>query len=310
MTSITTIPATRVAPWCGVGKSGSWESVSEALYEGELDFTVNSSAAYDRYGFEVPGVRVNHNISTGEIIGVTSDQYGVVQNVDAFSLLDPFCMAGGVIEHAGMTEQGMCFMVMRMPSLAFGFKGDDFDLFVCAMNSFNTKFPCALIITPIRVFCQNLFRKLMRRGDTALLVKHGRFAKDRILSAGKASSLLLDYVGDFKDTLNVDLSNKRSANDVDEFVGHMLPHVKEGPERPRAKQSNARIDELRDEFVQEYYLAPDNERYWGTRLGILNAYYDWVTHHVPDRASSSFEDGRLGSLVSGTGVSSKLIAMA
>lgn len=299
----------REVPWLGVGASGSWDNVDDALYEGELDYTVTQTPAYDVYGHEIPGVKVNHHAMTSEIVGVTSDQYGVVQNVDAFSLLDPFCSAGGIIEHAGMTSNGMCFMVMRVPGMAFGFEGDDFEMFVCAMNSFNGKFPLAIIITPVRVYCQNMFRKLMKRGDAVLMIKHGRFANDRIISVSKASSMLLDYQEDFLIQLRAD-ANAGQKLGVEGFTDRLLPLVPEDSKHPRAKQSNDRIMMQRQEFINDYYFAPDNIKYEGTKLGLLNAYYDWITHHEPTRASANYEDLRLANLMSGGGVNRKLIESA
>lgn len=301
---------TRLLPWVGAGTSGEWSRTSNALEESGLLYQVEQVNAYDDHGNVLPGVLANRRIDTDEIIGVTSPDYGVVQNVDAFGLLDPFCKAGGVIEHAGMTVQGMCFMVMRMPGMAFGFEGDDFELYVCAMNSFNTRFPLAIIITPVRVYCQNMFRKLMKRGDAVLTIKHGRFASERMLSASKASTLLLDYQEEFVDTLDRDCYLTRDPDDVNKFVERMLPFTPETPDHPRAKFTNQRIEIQRAEFINDYYHAPDNIRYEGTRLGVLNAYYDWITHHVPVRASSEFESIRFGNLMSGQAVSNKLILSA
>jgi len=199
-------------------------------------------------------------------------------------------------------------MIMRIPGMAFGFEGDDFELYVCAMNSFNGKFPLAIIITPIRVYCQNMFRKLMKKGDTVLMIKHGRFAKERMLSASAASSLLLDYRMDFESTLLTNSMLHRTASKLDEFVERMMPLVP--TERPRAQLSNDRIEAQRADFIKNYYHAPDNEKYEGTRLGILNAYYDWITHHIPSRASENFNDVRLGNMMNGTAVSRKLIEVA
>lgn len=302
--------AHRVAPWIGVGTSGSWDNVSEALYDSGLNYKVKTSEAWDKFGNIIPGVLVNYNYDTEEQLGVVSDRYGIVQNDDAFSLLDPFCANGGIIEHAGMTSQGMCFMVMRMPSNVFGFRGDDFDLYVCAMNSFNARFPLAIIITPMRVICQNMFRKLMKRDDAMLVIKHGRFAEDRILSATSASIALMDYQVEFVDTLCHDYNSERTSDDVRLFTERMLPMTPETPEHPHAKFTNERVELQRHEFIDDYYHAPDNERYVGTRLGILNAYYDWITHHTPSRATSTFEDNRFGNLMNGNGISKKLMLKA
>ena len=312
ITTPTTIatPAVRTTPWLGTGTAGEWDNVWDALDKSELSYDVEQVDAWDDKGNKVPGILVNRNVQTGEIMGVTSDQYGVVQNADAFSLLEPFCKAGGIIEHAGMTSAGMCFMVMRVPSMAFGLYGDDFDMYVCAMNSFNTKFPLAIIITPVRVFCQNLFRKLMKRGDSVLTIKHGRFAAERIISASKASTLLLDYQEDFKNEVIGCESIERSGAMVHRFVEKMLPLVPVDAAHPRAKQSNERIENQRKDFIENYYKAEDNEKYWGTKLGIINAYYDWTTHHVPDRASANFSDIRFSNLMSGTAINRRLIELA
>lgn len=301
----------RLLPWVGTGTTGEWGNVSKALFDGMLDYEVEQTDAWDDKGHRVPGILVNRRTDTGEIMGVTSDQYGVVQNVEAFSLLDPFCQAGGIIEHAGMTTTGMCFMVMRMESNAFGFMGDDFDMYVCAMNSFNGKYPLAIIITPVRVYCQNLFRKLMKRGDTALMIKHGRFAADRILSASKATTLLLDYQEDFVAELeDAYEDNLRGPGDAYRFAEKMMPFTPVDAAHPRAKQTNERIEMMRKEFVNGYYMAADNLRYTGTRLGLLNAYYDWTTHHVPVRASMNFEDLRFSNIMNGTAISRRLIESA
>lgn len=301
----------RSLPWVGAGTSGRWDNVTDALSYGLLDYEVEQVDAWDDRGNKVPGILVNRNAGTGEIMGVTSDQYGVVQNDQAFSLLDPFCHAGGVIEHAGMTSTGMCFMVMKMESNAFGFKGDCFDMYVCAMNSFNGRYPLAIIMTPVRVYCQNLFRKLMKRGDTALLIKHGRFAADRILSASKAATLLLDYQEDFVDELDDAYHDDlRGPGDAYRFAEKMMPFTPVDAAHPRAKQTNERIEMMRREFVSGYYMAADNLRYVGTRLGLLNAYYDWTTHARPVRASANYEDIRFSNLLSGSGVSRKLIESA
>ena len=302
----------RQVPWLGQGVSGRWTSSEAALFDTVLDYEVEQVPCYDDQGNKVPGILVNRNADNKDILGVTSNQYGVVQNMDAFSLLDPFCHVGGVIEHAGMTELGMVFMVMRLDGYDMGLaKNDNFTLYVCAMNSFNGKFPLAIIITPIRVYCQNMFRKLMRKkDDTVLIIKHGKFAQNRIMSASKASSILLDYQENFNRQLLADANQERTLNDVMAFTEKMLPLVPVTPEHPRAKLSNERIEYQRDEFIRSYYNAPDNTDYIGTRLGILNAYYDWVTHHEPLRATKTFESARFGNLVNGTVINNKLIASA
>lgn len=304
-----TIGRQRTAPWVGCGTSGSWTDVREALRDSGLLYDVEQVKAYDDHGNEVPGILVNRKLNTNEIMGTTSDQYGVIQNLDGFGMIDPFIRAGGVIEHAGMTEQGMCFMVMRMQSASFGFAGDDFDLFVCAMNSFNTRFPMAIIITPVRVICQNMFKNLMKRGDTMLNIKHGRLANTRMLSATQAASNIINFENDFCKELSECAMAKRSVNNVESFIESMFPYG--DPNRPQFNTSKEKVDILRDRFMNDYYLAADNANYVGTRLGILNAYFDWISHSEPTRMMQGrYQDRRFSNLMSGTAIKSKLIKEA
>lgn len=303
----------REVPWLGCGTSGAWTDVEQALHDSGQLYEVEQVNAYDNLGKQIPGVLVNRRTDNYEIVGATSDRYGVIQNHEGFAMLEPFIQAGGVIEHAGITEQEMVFMVMKMPAAAFGFKfaGDGFDVYVCAMNSFNTRFPLAIIITPIRVYCQNMFRKLMQNGDTVLSIKHGRLAGHRMMAATKVAGLLTCYTDEFVRRLDSAATTKRSRHDVDEWLEQMFPLVPVDAEHPRAETSNKRIEYVREKFLDEYYDAPDNQKYKGTRLGLLNAYFDWVSHSDPSKSSpGSYAQRRFSNLMLGTAVRSKLIAQA
>lgn len=301
---------TREVPWLGCGTSGAWTDVEQALHDSGQLYEVEQVNAYDNRGRQIPGVLVNRRTDNYDIVGATSDRYGVIQNHEGFAMLEPFIKAGGVIEHAGMTEQGMVFMVMKM-SAGISFAGDNFDMYVCAMNSFNTRFPMAIIITPIRVYCQNMFRRLMKNSDTVLSIKHGRLAGHRMMAATRVSGLLMGYTSDFVRTLDSAAMTKRSQHDVDEWVEQMFPLVPVDAEHPRAETSNKRIEYVREKFLDEYYDAPDNQMYKGTKLGLLNAYFDWVSHSDPSKSSpGSYAQRRFSNLMLGTAVKPKLIAQA
>lgn len=300
----------RTAPWIGIGTEGEWTSPWEALQESDLNYSVEQVDAFDDRGTRIPGVVVNRREDTGEILGHVTDRYGVIQNLDAFSLLDPFSEAGGIIEHAGMDSNGMVFMVMRMPGQSFGFGGDSFDLYVCAMNSFNGSFPLAVFVSPLRVYCQNMFRKLINGNDNVLRIKHGTFANDRIESARDATAMLLEYNDSFVSELDKMAMEKRSWKDVDAWIAKLFPEVPVDDLHPRAAASNARIAEMRTVFLNEFYQAEDNLNYLGTKLGIINAYYDWLSHGLPSRARTGYEERRFDNMMLGKAVDAKLITAA
>lgn len=312
----------RDAPWCGIGVKGQWTDYREALSAAQLDFNVVPREAkveiFDPNGtgfgtcittYEtVPGVQVNLREGDNRILGCVSSQYGIIQNHEAFELLKPFTDAGGVITNAGMTEQGLVFMVLRMRQA--NILGDDWDFDVMCCNSFNGGFPCSLIMVPTRIICQNMYRKLMGNNDSLLHVRHGRYAPDRIRAAQKATAEVLSFQQAFENTLQLADSTLLYADDIKNILLPMLfPYPKPGGDREVTYR--AKVDMLREEFMDRYYDAPDNKKYHGKSMGFINAYYDYLSHRTPTKnMPGSWEDRRLSGLVSGNDIKTKVIKEA
>lgn len=312
---ITMFNPVREAPWVGIGVKGQWTDYKEALHDSQLDFNVVARDAkvetYDPYGtgfgtaivnYEtVPGVQVNLKEDDNRILGCVSSQYGIVQNEQAFSLLEPFTQLGGIITNAGMTEQGLVFMVLRMRREIIN--GEDWNFDVMCTNSFNGAFPCGLIMVPTRIICQNMYRKLMGgNSDSLLHVRHGRMAPHRLEAASKVTGNVLNYVSAFGATLGMARDRRMTTSELKhDLIPMIFPYPKPGGER--YETSKARVDQLREEFVNRYYDAPDNQKYHGTGLGFINAYYDYLSHRDPAKCMpGSWGDRRLSGLVSGNDV--------
>lgn len=300
----------RTAPWIGIGVSGEWKDYRDALRAASLDFDVETRPAkvetfvdptvvmYD----DIPNTRATVRLSDEKVLGAVSDKYHVVQNSAAFSLLEPFTQSGGVITNAGMTEQGLCFMVLRMRRKVL--LGDDWDFDVLCTNSFNGRFPLGLIITPLRIICQNMYRGLLNKHDGLLNVRHLRYAQDKLLAAQTATAGLLMYSQLFEDSL--ENLRHRELDDIDAVVEMLFPYPKPGGKREWG--SRKRVDGMREEFMDRYWDAPDNRRFQGSMLGFVNAYYDYLSHRDPGKnMPGSWADRRFSSLVSGDAVNQKLL---
>lgn len=314
----------RNAPWIGIGASGHWTDYRDAMIAGGLDFTVWQEKTYWNNPVvpiaQIPGypmgglitqtpeeldMLVNVRDTDNKVLGTVTRQYGVVQNRDAFSLLEPFTDAGGVITNAGMTEQGLCFMVLRMSKQRF--LGDDFDFDVMCCNSFNTAFPLSLMFVPTRIICQNMYRKFMHGGSDMLLhMRHGNNIDKRLEAANKAVASLSDYTRKFGEVYDYANSKDMTVRQMVDVIAMLFPYPKPGG--PRELASREKVDALRKEFYDKYYLAKDNEKYQGTVLGFLNAYYDYLSHRQPVKSMpGSWESRRLSGIVSGNDVKAGII---
>lgn len=310
----------RKLPWIGVGESGFWTSLDQALHDCGLDFEVSSHDALWKYegvmnpmmpsAFqvsattynEVPDIQVNVIDGTDRIVGVTSDRYSIIQNKQAFSLLQPFLDLGGAILQGGMTMQGMCFMVLECGNRGTVL-GDDFRYYVCAMNSFNGKFPMAVFITPVRVVCQNMFRKLMKN-DNVMSIKHASNGSDRVEQAKLASSSMASFISDFHERANELMLKKASPYD---FASMLFKY----PNKNSVKnydRSCERVDEMREVFVNEYVMAPDNMDNIDNMWGMANAYYDYMSHRpeAKNMWEDDWNDRRLSGIMSGKDIDTKL----
>jgi hypothetical protein len=300
---------------------GQWTDYRDALDAAQLGFTVEQKELYwDRTAFtmsaaggwhpayvqtrESTPMRVNVRSDNQEALGYVTQQYGLIQNEDAFALLEPFTAAGGVITNAGMTEQGLCFMVLRMMDKEF--LGDRYDFDVMCCNSFNTRFPLSLIMVPTRIICQNMYRKLMGNNDSILHLRHASQADNRLKAANAAVNTISLYATNFGITIENAANKQMDQVATFHLISMLFPYPKPGG--PREQLTKLKVDELRKEFYDKYYMAPDNAKFHGTGMGFLNAYYDFLSHRDPGKnMPGSWEDRRLSGLVAGSSIKPALI---
>lgn len=309
----------RKAPWFGIGVRGEWDDYREALRDSQLDFHVRQETLYwQRKGDEFsPGytmvynepvdMRANVRDTDDMCLGVVSPQYGVIQNEDAFRLLQPFCEAGGIITNAGMTQQGLVFMVLHMRNREI--MGDEYDFDVMCVNSFNTKYPLSLIMVPLRITCQNMYRRLMGSHDGLLNLRHGSNADNRLKAAMTATAMVGEYMSAFGLTLEKANAHVLSDSEVVSLVNLIFPYPKPGG--MREEMARARVEANREEFMAVYYDAPDNRKFHNTGMGVINAYYDFLSHRDPGKnMPGSWEHRRLSNLVAGNGIKAEVLRRA
>lgn len=298
---------TRRAPWIGCGTTGYWTDYRDAMIAGGLDFYVIGQDAWTNHAnmwgtqqpVHVPGIQVNMKAGSDEVMGVVSNNYGIVQNEDAFSMLEPFTQAGGVIRAAGQTVQGLQFMVMTLEQT--NIMGDVYDVDIMATNSFNGAFPCAIIMVPTRIVCQNMYRKLLGNAENVLRFRHGSHVEERMGMAKQAAGNVLAYMDAFKLQLEKAYDHKLNAYDINKLIELLFPYPKPGGKQEAT--SREKVDLLREDFHAKYYLAEDNANFLGTGMGFINAYYDYLSHRTPTKnMQSSWADRRLSGLVSGNDV--------
>lgn len=296
----------RQAPWIGIGVSGHWNNSYDALQDAGLDFEVRREELFwqhDCNGIvynETAPMYANVRNTDDMLLGCVTPQYKLIQNRDAFSLIDPF-LANGEIIQAGMTEDGLVFMVAEVGMETI--RGDDYMIDLMVTNSFNTKYPCQIIMTPLRIICQNMYKGLVK--DRIFLTKHTLAANEKIQLIANGN-VVEKRVLAFANIVEQAQHRSMTAARLKEVLEILFPYPKEGG--PREETFRLKADSQRQMFIDEYYDAPDNRQYQDTAFGFINAYFDYLSHRQASRETSmAWADRRLSGIVSGADINNAAI---
>jgi len=244
---------------------------------------------------EIPDVVANVRSSDGKVLGIVSDRYKIVQNVEAFAFTDTLIGGDVRYETAGSLNGGRrVWLLARLPKQKV--LGDDVEPYICFSNTHDGTGAVKVCMTPVRVVCNNTLNFALRNAKRAWSVKHTGDISMKIKEAKDTLQLASEYMiglNNFAEQI-VDIRVDEEALAV--ALGKTFPK-KENPS-PR-EQANEK--QLMDNFMM-CYLAPDIAKFKGTAWGALNAMTDLVAHTTPARKSQSYEENNWRRIMDGHAV--------
>ena len=142
----------REKPWHGLGTEVKEAPTSrDALIYADLNWSVIQKDVYTDDNHLISGYRANTRSTDGSVLGIVSDRYKVVQNVDAFQFTDDLLGKGVTYETAGALQGGRkVWMLARMPH-RYIIAGDEIAPYLVVMNSHDGSSGIKVAMTPIRV---------------------------------------------------------------------------------------------------------------------------------------------------------------
>ena len=147
-------------------------------------------------GCIIEGSTCNVRMDINQPIAITSDKYGLIQNADAFRFISNICGMednAPVIDTMGVLNDGSTFASIRMKSIYDLGKGDDVDMYLIVKNSFNSKEALSVFTAFQRVVCQNTLNAAFRNAQSKLLIRHTRYANNRLADIENAAKTLKFY---------------------------------------------------------------------------------------------------------------------
>ncbi len=293
--NVETMFYTREVPWHGLGTRVETAPDSrKALELAGLNWKVVQQPIQTVDGPVIPGFKANIRDQDGQVLGVVTDRYKVVQNEDAFAFTDELLGEGVSYETAGSLQNGRRIWILARLPQRYVISGDEVAPNLVFMNAHDGTGAIKAAMTPVRVVCQNTLNLALATAKRSWSTNHtgdiqGKLndARDTLLYAGQYMSELGKTVDQLR---QIRLSDRK----VYEYIDALFPLVEGASDQQRKN-----LLRLKEEMKRRYFDAPDLRHVGKNGYRFVNAVSDFATHAKPLRESSRYKENLFARTVEG-----------
>ena len=292
---VETMYSTREKPWHGLGTVVREAPASEeALRLAGLDWNVVQESIYTPFREKIEGFKANVRDTDRKVLGVVSDRYKVVQNVEAFSFTDELLGHGVRYETAGSLSGGRrVWLLARLPR-EYIIAGERISPYLVFSNTHDGSGSVKVAVTPVRVVCNNTLNLALETAQRSFSMVHTGNISDKITEARdtlfKAESYM-DRLGAEFEQLH---QQKVTDAEVQKYIELLIPMESNAT---RTQEKN--VNRLRENLAMRYYDAPDLQTVGKNAYRFLNAVSDFATHAEPLRRTANYNENLFSRTVDG-----------
>ena len=278
--------STREKPWHGLGTIVAEAPDSrEALELAGLDWKVIQKKIYTDNMEPVHGYLANVRDTDGQILGVVSSRYRVVQNEDAFAFTDALLGEGVRYETAGSLQSGRrVWMLAKLPN-EYIILGEQISPYLVFSNTHDGSGAIKVAMTPVRVVCSNTLNLALNTTKRCWSAKHTTNIAEKLDEAREtllfAESYMSALGAEFEELCKVRMSDKK----VMELVKTLLPMKDD-----MTIQQKKNVRNLQEDLKQRYFDAPDLQDVGKNAYRFVNAVSDFATHNKPLRETANYKE--------------------
>lgn len=292
---VETMYSTREKPWHGLGTVVREAPASEdALRLAGLDWNVVQEPIYTPCREKIEGFKANVRDTDRKVLGVVSDRYKVVQNVEAFSFTDELLGHGVRYETAGSLSGGRrVWLLARLPR-EYIIAGERISPYLVFSNTHDGSGSVKVAVTPVRVICNNTLNLALETAQRSFSMVHTGNISDKITEARdtlfKAESYM-DRLGAEFEQLH---QQKVTDAEVQKYIELLIPMESNAT---RTQEKN--VNRLREDLATRYYDAPDLQKVGKNAYRFINAVSDFATHAEPLRRTANYSENLFSRTVDG-----------
>jgi phage/plasmid-like protein (TIGR03299 family) len=275
----------REKPWHGLGTIVAEAPKSEeALKWAGLDWQVEQTPLYTPHG-KVDGYKANVRSTDGQVLGVVTDRYRVIQNTEAFAFTDELLGAGVRYETAGSLQGGRkIWLLARMPR-EFIIAGERISPYLVFSNTHDGSGAVRVAVTPIRVVCNNTLNLALNTAARSFSMVHTGDIRGKVNEAKQTLFMADQYMEQLGREFERLRKQKVTDSQVQEYIGLLLPLEKDA-----SPVTVKNVRKLRDDLQARYYDAPDLKSVGSNAYRFINAVSDFATHADPIRRTKNYQE--------------------
>ena len=284
--NVETMFSTREKPWHGLGTVVEEAPASaDALRLAGLDWNVVQKDIFTNHG-KVDGYKANVRDIDNQVLGVVTDRYKVIQNVDAFAFTDELLGEGVKYETAGSLQGGKkVWLLARLPR-EYIISGERITPYLVFSNTHDGSGAVRVAITPVRVVCNNTLNLALDTASRSFSMIHAGDIRGKINEARQTlfmADTYMEHLGkEFEHLRKVKLTDQQ----VKEYIEVLLP-IEKDASMLAAKNTRR----LREDLRARYYDAPDLKNVGGNNAyRFINAVSDFATHASPIRRTKNYQE--------------------
>ena len=303
--NVETMFSTREKPWHGLGTIVEEAPASaDALRLAGLDWNVVQKDIFTNHG-KVEGYKANVRDTDNQVLGVVTDRYKVIQNVDAFAFTDELLGEGVRYETAGSLQGGKkVWLLARLPR-EYIISGERITPYLVFSNTHDGSGAVRVAITPVRVVCNNTLNLALNTASRSFSMIHAGDIRGKINEARQTlfmADTYMEHLGkEFEHLRKIKLTDQQ----VKEYMEILLP-----VEKDASILTVKNIRKLREDLRARYYDAPDLKNVGGNNAyRFVNAVSDFATHASPIRRTKNYQENLFMRTYEGNPMIDKAYAM-
>ena len=220
------------------------------------------------------------------VLGMVGTRYEVMQNEDLTGLLDTLVDESGAnYETAGAIKGGSwVFVTMKMPGHIKVGGVDPVDQYLAAMTSHDGSLPTTVMVTPVRIVCQNTLNLAFKGAKNTLKVRHTRAAQQVLVAqARQALDFSFGYLEGFQAEADKLINTTMTQSQFEQIIAAEYGASEDAPQGVQTR-AEERLDDLVELFAHAETQANIRDTAWAG----LNALTEYADHHLDVRPG---EDG-------------------